>query len=104
AAVFYRSLMGRSLTISDMLQFRAPDAQDSPLLSDMPQSVASMVSAILRKGLHTLPRRRYQSIGQMRQAFLELLDRIDCVGVTHWALWETGMRSVEELIRVNPSL
>ena len=104
AAVFYRSLMGRSLTISDALQFRAPDAQDSPLIADMPQSVASMVSAIVRKGLHTLPRRRYQSIGQMRQAFLELLDRIDCVGVTHWALWETGKRSVEELIRVNPSL
>lgn len=104
AAVFYRSLMGRSLTISDALQFRAPDAQDSPLIASMPQSVASMVSAIVRKGLHTLPRRRYQSIGQMRQAFLELLDRIDCVGVTHWALWETGKRSVEELIRVNPSL
>lgn len=104
AAVFYRSLMGRSLTISDALQFRAPDAQDSPLIAGMPQSVASMVSAIVRKGLHTLPRRRYQSIGQMRQAFLELLDRIDCVGVTHWALWETGKRSVEELIRINPSL
>ena len=104
AAVFYRSLMGRSLTISDALQFRAPDAQDSPLIAGMPQSVASMVSAIVRKGLHTLPRRRYQSIGQMRQAFLELLDRIDCVGVTHWALWETGKRNVEELIRINPSL
>ena len=104
AAVFYRSLMGRSLTVAQALQARAPDAQDSPLLMAAPQSVVSMVGAILKKGLHTLPRRRYQSIGQMRQAFQELMDRIDCVGVTHWALWETGKRSAEELIRVNPSL
>lgn len=104
AAVFYRSLMGRSLTVAQTLQARAPDAQDSPLLMVAPQSVVNMVGAILKKGLHTLPRRRYQSIGQMRQAFEELLDRIDCIGITHWALWETGKRSVEELIRINPSL
>ena len=104
AAVFYRSLMGRSLTVAQALQARAPDAQDSPLLMVAPQSVVNMVGAILKKGLHTLPRRRYQSIGQMRQAFEELLDRIDCIGITHWALWETGKRSVEELIRINPSL
>ena len=67
AAVFYRSLMGRSLTISDTLRSRAPEALTSPLLADAPQSVVSMVGTILRKGLHTLPRRRYQRIGQMRQ-------------------------------------
>ena len=104
AAVFFRCIMGRSLTLAEMLQPKAPDCQDSPLLKDMPQTVSAMVGNILKKGLHTLSRRRYQSIGQMRQAFQELLDRIDCVGVTHWSLWENGKRSVEELIKINPSL
>ena len=104
AAVFFRCITGRSLTLAEMLQPKAPDCQDSPLLKDMPQTVSAMVGSILKKGLHTLSRRRYQSIGQMRQAFQELLDRIDCVGVTHWSLWENGKRSVEELIKINPSL
>jgi len=104
AAVFFRCIMGRSLTLAEMLQPKAPDCQDSPMLKGVPQTVSSMVGTILKKGLHTLSRRRYQSIGQMRMAFQELLDRIDCVGVTHWSLWENGKRSVEELIRINPSL
>lgn len=104
AAVFFRCIMGRSLTLTEMLQPKAPDGQDSPMLKDVPQTVSSMVGTILKKGLHTLSKRRYQSIGQMRQAFQELLDRIDCVGVTHWSLWENGKRSVEELIKINPSL
>lgn len=104
AAVFFRCLMGRSLSLSDTLKSKAPEARESVLLKDMPQTVSAMVSQILKKGLHTVPKLRYQSIGQMRQAFQELIDRIDCVGVTHWALWETGRNSVEELIRINPSL
>lgn len=104
AAVFYRCLMGGELTLVQSLRQRAPDGSGSPLLHDTPQTVVSMVGGILKKGLHTLAKRRYQTIGQMRQAFQELLDRIDCVGITHWALWENGKRRVEELLRVNPSL
>lgn len=104
AAVFYRCIMGRSLTLPEILQSRVPDGQDSPVLQKLPQTAACMVRTILRKGLHTLARKRYQNIEQMRQAFQELLDRIDCVGVTHWSLWENGKRSVEEMIRANPSL
>lgn len=104
AAVFYRCLMGRSLTLEETLCAGVPDGRDSPMLQDVPQTVSSLVRSILKKGLHTLAARRYQSIGQMRLAFRELIDRIDCVGVTHWSLWENGKRSVEELIRVNPSL
>ena len=103
-AVFFRCLMGRKLTLEERLLPKPPDGSDSPLLKDAPQTVVSMVGQILRKGLNVLPRKRYQSIGQLRLAFQELLDRIDCVGVTHWALWESGKRSVEELIRANPSL
>lgn len=104
AAVFFRCLMGRTLSLEEMLRAKAPDGADSPCLADAPQTVSSMVARILRKGLNILPGRRYQSTGQMRLDFEELLDRVDCVGVTHWALWENGRRSVEELVRVNPSL
>lgn len=104
AAVFYRSLMGKTLSLAEMLRPKAPDGRESLLLTDAPETVSAMVSQILRKGLHTLPGKRYRSIGQMRQAFQELIDRIDCVGVTHWSLWENGKRSAEELIRNNPAL
>lgn len=104
AAVFFRCLMGRTLTLTEQVQKRPPAAKESPLLEDMPQTVQAMVAAILQKGLEARAKFRYQSIGQMRRAFQELLDRIDCVGVTHWSLWENGKQSVEELIRNNPSL
>lgn len=104
AAVFYHCLMGRCLSLEEGLQERAPDGRESPCLVDAPQTVSRMVSRILRKGLNVISGKRYQSVGQMRKAFCELIDRIDCVGVTHWALWESGRRSVEELIRMNPSL
>lgn len=104
AAVFYRCLMGKKLSPMDTLRKAPPDCAESPLLENAPQTVRSMVSEILGRGLKTLARERYQSIGEMRAAFRELLDRIDCVGVTHWALWENGRRSVDELIRANPAL
>ena len=104
AAVFYRCLMGKKLSPMDTLRKDPPDCAESPLLENAPQTVRSMVSEILGRGLKTLARERYQSIGEMRAAFRELLDRIDCVGVTHWALWENGRRSVDELIRANPAL
>ena len=90
AAVFFRCIMGRSLTLEEMLQPKAPDGKDSPLLKDAPQTVSAAASSILKKGLHTLPRRRYRSIGQMRKAFQELVDRIDCGDVTHGSLRENG--------------
>ncbi len=104
AAVFYCCLMGRPLTLEQMLRPKAPDAAESEYLRAAPQTVVSMVRQILRRGLNALPSKRYQSAAQMREAFAELLDRIDCIGVTHWALWESGRRGVDELIRVNPAL
>lgn len=103
AAVFFRCLMGRPLSLEEKLLPKAPDGAGSPYLQNAPQTVRDLVRRILKKGLHILPGKRYQSTGQMRQVFLELIDRIDGVGVTHWALWENGRRSVEELIRQNPS-
>lgn len=103
-AVFYRMLMGRPLTMEETLAPSPPDAAQSPCLQDTPQTVQSLVRRILRRGLCIIPEDRYQTVADMRRDLEELADRIDCVGVTHWALWESGKRSVDELIRANPSL
>ena len=104
AAVFYRCIMGRTLSLQETLRAKAPDGKESPCLHNAPQTLTDLVKKILQKGLNTLPQKRYRSIGQMRQAFLELIDRIDCVGITHWSLWENGKRVTEQRIRINPAL
>lgn len=104
AAVFYRCLSGAALTPFQMSRPVPPDVSFCPCLKDLPDTVSVMVRQILRRGLHALPKRRYQSAGDMREAFQELLDRMDGVGVTHWALWESGRKLVERVIRENPGL
>lgn len=103
-AVFYRFLTGAALTAFQTIRPTPPDISDCPSLCDLPDSVRSWIQQILCNGLHTLPRRRYQSTAEMRAAFQELLDRIDGVGITHWALWEAGRRSADQVIRENPAL
>lgn len=104
AAVFYRCLSGAALTPFQMSRPVPPDISSCPCLTNLPDTVSLMVRQILRRGLHALPKRRYQSVGDMRDAFRELLDRIDGVGVTHWALWESGRKIVDRVIRENPGL
>lgn len=103
AAVFFRCLTGNALTPFQSSRPAPPDISQCPCLQNMPETVRSMAQNILQRGLQTLPRRRYASVQEMRLALQELLDRIDGVGVTHWALWEAGKRSVEKAIRENPS-
>lgn len=104
AAVFYRCLSGAALTPFQMSRPVPPDVSSCPCLEGLPDTVSVMVRQILRRGLHALPKRRYPSVKDMREAFQELLDRIDGVGVTHWALWESGRKIVERVIRENPGL
>lgn len=104
AAVFFRCLTGAALTPFQMSCPVPPDVAGCACLREQPDTVRAMVRQLLHRGLQTLPRRRYQSVARMREAFQELLDRVDGVGVTHWALWESGRRSVERSIRENPSL
>lgn len=103
SAVFYRCLTGAAMTPFQMSRPAPPDISSCTALRDQPETVASMVRQILRRGLQSLPRNRYQSAAQMREAFQELLDRIDGVGVTHWALWESGRRMVDRTVRDNPA-
>lgn len=104
AAVFFRCLSGAALTPFQMSRPTPPDVSACPCLEGLPDTVSMMVRQILRRGLQALPKKRYLSVAAMREAFQELLDRIDGVGVTHWALWESGRKIVERVIRENPSL
>ena len=104
AAVFYRCLSGAALTPFQMSRPVPPDVSACRCLENLPDTVSVMVRQILRQGLKVLPKKRYSSVMAMREAFQELLDRIDGVGVTHWALWESGRKMVERVIRENPGL
>lgn len=103
-AVFYRLLTGVSLTSFQMIRPAPPDISGCPCVKDEPETVKVWVQEILRRGLQTLPGRRYQSVAQMQKDLEELIDRIDGVGVTHWALWEAGRKQADRMIRENPSL
>ncbi len=103
-AVFYRLLSGTVLTNFQMIRPGPPDVSECPCVRKETDTVKIWVREILRRGLQTLPERRYQNTGQMRRDLEELIDRIDGVGITHWALWETGRSQVERLVRENPSL
>ncbi len=103
AAVFYRCLIGTALTPSQMLGRCPPDVSECRYLIDQPSSVTDMVKKILKRGLAVIPKLRYGSVSEMRRDFLELSDRIDGVGITHWALWETGRNSISKIINSNKS-
>ena len=102
SAVFFHMLMGRALTLSETLSRNPPDVSVSEYLKDAPETVVAQVKSILKKGLSALPDKRYACVSQMREAFSELMRRIDMLGVTHAALWEAGKKSVLRLIRENP--
>lgn len=103
-AVFLRWLRGYPLMPFETAQRTPPAVSDCPLLKDAPETVVSMVKQILFKGLASAPERRYGSIGEMRVDLDELDDRIRGVGITHWALWEAGKRTIRHLIKQNTAL
>lgn len=103
-AVFYRMLTGTALTSFQTTRALPPDVSDCPCIKDEPETVKAWVQEILRRGLHTLPSRRYCCTALMRRDIEELIDRIDGIGITHWALWEAGRRQIERMVRENPSL
>ena len=104
AAVFFYCLTGRRLQVEEITDAQPPSVADSPALRDVPDTVMSMVRRILTKGLSSLPRRRYKSAADMRSDFQELINRIDLIGVTPWAILEKERARMSELIRQNPFL
>ena len=104
AAVFLRWIRGYALMPFETAQKNPPSVSECKILKNLPQTVVSMVKQILYRGLSTRPERRYASIDDMLTAFEELDDRIHGVGITHWALWEAGKRTVNHLIKNNTAL
>lgn len=103
-AVFYRLIAGMPLTSFQMIRPTPPDVSGCDCVKDEPETVRAWVQEILKKGLQSLPARRYQTAAQMRSDLDELIDRIDGVGITHWALWEAGRRQVRRMVSENPAL
>ena len=103
-AVLYRCLMGRALSRMQLCGVLPVDVSASHYLADAPETVGSLVKHIVAKGLCSVVRRRYQTVDEMLVDLRELLDRIDGVGVTHWALWETSSHAVNREISANSAL
>ncbi len=91
-AIFFRMLAGRSLTGDDVAGNRLGRClmHGLPVFEGEPESAVGKTIQILLKGLHILPRKRYQSTDELKAELEELLDRIDRMGVSHAALWEAG--------------
>lgn len=53
-------------------------------------AVTKQLIYVIRRGLKLPPQFRYQNARQLRQGLDELLERIDCRGVSHGALWEAS--------------
>lgn len=104
AAVFIRMIRDYALMPFEMAQRTPPSVSECKMLQDLPETVVSMVRQILFKGLAVSTSRRYSSIEEMLEAFEELEDRIKGVGITHWAIWEAGKRTVNHLIKNNTAL
>lgn len=103
-AVFYWCLTGKKLTPMQIVRSAVPDVSEAPCLQGVPDTVHSMVRQILKKGLCSIPGRRYRNVEQMRLDLEELEDRLSGKGITHWALWENGRANVLRAVKNNPAL
>ncbi|MBQ7364770.1 MAG: hypothetical protein IJW46_04155 [Clostridia bacterium] len=104
AAVFFRCIRGYALQPFEVHRKTPPAVSHCKILQGLPETCISMVKEILYRGLSAIGARRYATVDEMLVAFEELDDRIQGVGITHWALWEAGKRTVQSLIQSNTAL
>lgn len=100
-AVFFRMVTGRRLSDEDMTG-KGPGRAISPQLGifrDMPPSALWKTVQIIAKGLHMLPKRRYQSADELADEFRELIRRVEGRGISHSAVWEGSLRRLKALCR-----
>ena len=90
-AVFFHILAGRRLREEELAgNLRKSLAAALPCFRDIPQTAAAKAAALLLRGLHPLPRRRYPSTSELQADLEELTRRLDGCGVTESALWEAS--------------
>ncbi|NCB35942.1 MAG: NACHT domain-containing protein, partial [Clostridia bacterium] len=97
-AIFFQMLTGRPLTENECCgQFLNHVCADVDRACEaLPQTARMQAVRIIRKGIQPLSVQRYQAIDELRQAVMELLNRIFGKGVTHAALWEASLQSLRE--------
>ncbi len=103
-AVFWRCLSGQSLGGLSWIGAVLPDPGELPQWKELSEPVLSMMRKIIRRGLTSSPRRRYQNTGQMLADLEELEDRLTGRGITRWSLWESGRARHASLMRDNTGL
>lgn len=91
-AVFFRMLAGRMLSEEEIVGngLKRCFAEGFPILEREPGSARHKVMQILAKGFHTLAKKRYQTVKELRAEIRELIDRIDRKGVSEAAIWESS--------------
>lgn len=93
-AVWFRMLTGRKLKKEGLtgkgIQKCLP--RKLPVFQGEPVTAVWKTVQIMAKGLHVLTRRRYPSVGELREDVEELIRRIEAQGISHSALWESSRR------------
>lgn len=103
-AVLYRLVAGKALTLLQRISKKPPAAPKNGLTENLPETVIRQLSVIFAKGLNSVPSKRYSDCESMKKDIAELINRIDGIGITHAALWESGKRELKNMIRSNTSL
>ena len=98
-AVFFHLLIGRQLGEAELQGGLRRAIATSEILREAPQTAAAKAAEVLVRGLHTLPRRRYQTVEAMEAAVEELINRLQGFGVTVEALWEVSAAQCRGLPR-----
>lgn len=91
-AVFFHMVMRRRMREDEVIGtgLKRCFTKEVEVFQGVPGTAAVKAVQILLKGLHTLPRKRYTTVREMRQDLDELINRIEEKGVSHSALWESS--------------
>jgi Protein kinase domain. len=100
-AIFLEYLQGKPLDFYILYSSGKILDCNTELLANIPATAAAKAVSIIKKGLRLPPKMRYQSIEDLRADFIELRNRINCVGITHSSLWESSKVNFQNSIYKN---
>ncbi len=91
-AVFFEMVTGKRLSDEEIIGngLKKCLKKTYACFENAPPLAVQQGIRILMHGLHPVVRRRYQNTEQLKKDFEELVDRIEGVGITHSALWESS--------------
>ncbi len=98
-AVWFFMLTGKRLSEDEILGNGLSRCfpRDLEIFRGEPETACWKMVQIMKKGLHVLTRKRYQSVKELQKDTEELLLRIEGKGVSHSAAWENSRRSLRRL-------